>query len=438
MPVAYRALCGACSRQLDENDSLATLMWLGFPCAGRRRGCWETEGLTSCETIMQPPYKRALPAPAAMPGRKTVAGTDRVGDRMLPPLEDPAEALRFCRALASALERNPDGESPALTPAHFAAMMGQAEPSTGRPELSVIIPVFNEAENLPTLHARLSKALANLGMEYEIVLVDDGSQDESPEILRRMEAEDRRIVIVEFARNFGHQVAISAGLEHSRGRVVCIMDADLQDPPEVLHLFLAKWREGWDVVYAVRTERKEWWGKRLAYAAFYRLLQRVANIEIPLDAGDFCVMDRKVVDMLVRMPERNRFVRGIRSWVGFKQVGVPYERHARHAGAPKYTFSKLIYLALDGLVSFSHMPLRVITVLGFTVSLLSFLVALFYFIKKLTIGVGVAGFTTLVVSIFFLAGIQLMTIGVIGEYIGRISDEVKHRPLYVARRVTRR
>ena len=387
---------------------------------------------------MQPPYKRAPPALPAVQERKTVTSADRVGDRMLPPLEDPAEALRFCRVLASALERASDGERHALTPANFAAMMGQAEPSTGRPELSVIIPVFNEAENLPTLHGRLTRALVNLGMEYEIVLVDDGSQDQSPDILRRMEAEDQRIVIVEFARNFGHQVAISAGLEQSRGRVVCIMDADLQDPPEVLHTFLAKWREGWEVVYAIRTERKEWWGKRLAYAGFYRLLQRVANIDIPLDAGDFCVMDRRVVDLLVRMPERNRFVRGIRSWVGFKQIGVPYERHARHAGAPKYTFRKLLYLALDGLISFSHMPLRIITLLGFTVSFLSFLVALFYLVKKFTLGTGVPGFTTLVVSIFFLAGIQLVTIGVIGEYIGRISDEVKRRPLYVARRVTRR
>lgn len=367
-----------------------------------------------------------------------MTSADRVGDRMLPPLEDPAEALRFCRALASALERASDGERHALTPANFAAMMGQAEPSTGRPELSVIIPVFNEEENLLTLHGRLTRALVNLGMEYEIVLVDDGSQDQSPDILRRLEAEDQRIVIVEFARNFGHQVAISAGLEQSRGRVVCIMDADLQDPPEVLHTFLAKWREGWEVVYAIRTERKEWWGKRLAYAGFYRLLQRVANIDIPLDAGDFCVMDRRVVDLLVRMPERNRFVRGIRSWVGFKQIGVPYERHARHAGAPKYTFRKLLYLALDGLISFSHMPLRIITLLGFSVSFLSFLVALFYLVKKFTLGTGVPGFTTLVVSIFFLAGIQLVTIGVIGEYIGRISDEVKRRPLYVARRVTRR
>jgi dolichol-phosphate mannosyltransferase len=362
----------------------------------------------------------------------------RVGDRLLPPLEDPAEALRFCRAVASALEPTSDGETGAPTRTSAAAMMGQAAPLTGYPELSVIIPVFNEAENLATLYSRLTRALVNLGMSYEIILVDDGSQDQSPEMLRKMEAEDHRIVIVEFARNFGHQVAISAGLEHSRGRAVCIMDADLQDPPEVLHTFLAKWQEGWEVVYAVRTERKEWWGKRLAYAGFYRLLQRVANIEIPLDAGDFCVMDRKVVDLLVRMPERNRFVRGIRSWVGFKQIGVTYERQARHAGTPKYTLRKLLYLALDGLVSFSHMPLRIITLLGFTVSMLSFLVASFYIIKKITIGVGVAGFTTLVVSIFFLAGIQLMTIGVIGEYIGRISDEVKRRPLYVARRVTRR
>lgn len=364
--------------------------------------------------------------------------TDRVVGRLMPPVNDPDEALEFCRTLAAAMELASNAEGRRLQPAHLAAIMEQAGKALPLPMLSIVIPVFNEEENLPTLHARLTQTLTEQGLDYEVLFVDDGSQDQSPAILRRLEEEDRRIVVVEFARNFGHQVAISAGLEHSRGRVVCIMDADLQDPPEVLHKFLAKWQEGWEVVYAVRTERKEWWGKRLAYAGFYRLLQRVANIEIPLDAGDFCIMDRKVVDWLVRMPERNRFVRGIRSWVGFKQVGVPYERQARHAGKPKYTFRKLLYLALDGLISFSHMPLRIITVMGFTVSLLSFLVALFYLVKKFTIGVGVAGFTTLVVSIFFLAGIQLMTIGVIGEYIGRISDEVKHRPLYVARRVTRR
>jgi dolichol-phosphate mannosyltransferase len=214
------------------------------------------------------------------------------------------------------------------------------------------------------------------------------------------------------------------------------MDADLQDPPEVLPQFIAKWREGYDVVYAVREQRKEGWLLRAAYAIFYRTLQRVANIDIPLDAGDFCIMDRRVVDLLVGMPERNRFVRGIRSWIGLKQIGLAYERQSRHAGKPKYTFSRLIYLALDGLVSFSYLPLRVITLLGFSVSLLSIVLAIFYTIKKLFYGLTPPGFATLVVSIFFLAGIQLVTIGVIGEYVGRIFEEVKRRPLYVLRKVS--
>ncbi len=354
-----------------------------------------------------------------------------------PPVDDPEEALRFCRALSAVLQASAASDD-SISPIPRSGFVSAVPAAAPVPMLSIVIPVLNEEENLPDLYDRLTTVLNGFGFDYEIVFVDDGSQDQSPAILRRLEQQDTRVTVVEFARNFGHQVAISAGLEHSRGRAVCIMDADLQDPPEVLPRYLEKWREGWEVVYAVRTERKEWWGKRLAYSAFYRLLQSVANIQIPLDAGDFCIMDRRVVDLLVRMPERNRFVRGIRSWVGFKQIGVPYERHARHAGVPKYTFRRLLYLALDGLVSFSHMPLRVITLLGLTVSLLSFLVALIYVVKKITYGVGVPGFTTLVVSIFFLAGIQLMTIGVIGEYIGRISDEVKRRPLYVARRVTRR
>ncbi len=381
------------------------------------------------------------PSPQGQPAREKQPGAarpERTDRRLLPPLDDPAEAMKFCRALAKAMDRISDTQGRGSQPLQLAALMAQADEFWPPPMLSIVIPVFNEAENLPVLYARLTDALNRLGCDYEIVLVDDGSEDQSPDILRGLENKDRRIVVVEFARNFGHQVAISAGLEHSRGRAVCIMDADLQDPPEVLHTFLAKWQEGWEVVYAVRTDRKEWWGKRLAYAAFYQLLQRVANIDIPLDAGDFCIMDRRVVDELVGMPERNRFVRGIRSWVGFKQIGVTYERQARHAGSSKYTFRKLLYLALDGLISFSHMPLRIITIMGFTVSALSFMVAMFYVIKKMTLGIDAPGFTTLVVSIFFLAGIQLMTIGVIGEYIGRISDEVKRRPLYVARRVTRR
>lgn len=352
------------------------------------------------------------------------------------PTNDPAAALQFCQALAHFLTTT--AELPAKNQAQVHSPAGVAHAMhtpLPRPDLSVVIPVYNEEDNLAMLHTRLTTVLHSAGLDYEIVFVDDGSRDASLEHLYGLANADHHIVVVELARNFGHQVAISAGLDHARGNAVIVMDADLQDPPEVLPQFIAKWREGYDVVYAIRAQRKEGWLKRTAYAAFYRLLQRVANIEIPLDAGDFCIMDRRVVDLLVGMPERNRFVRGIRSWVGLRQVGLAYERHARHAGTPKYTFSRLIYLALDGLISFSYLPLRVITMLGFGVSLLSIVMAVFYAIKKLTVGLSPPGFATLVVSIFFLAGIQLITIGVIGEYVGRIFEEVKRRPLYVVRRV---
>jgi dolichol-phosphate mannosyltransferase len=206
----------------------------------------------------------------------------------------------------------------------------------------------------------------------------------------------------------------------------------------VLGKFIAKWREGHDVVYAIREQRKEGWFKRTAYALFYRLLQRVANIEIPLDAGDFCIMDRRVVDLLVKMPERNRFVRGIRSWVGLDQVGLPYERAARFAGRTNYSYGKLVTLALDGLVSFSYLPLRIISMVGIVVSVLSILLAVIYTIQKVFWGLSPPGFPTTIVAIFFLAGIQLITIGVIGEYVGRIFEEVKHRPLYIVRQVIRK
>ncbi len=304
------------------------------------------------------------------------------------------------------------------------------------PVISVVIPVFNEQENLPPLHDRLTQVLSQCEPAYELIFVDDGSRDRSVSLLRSLEACDPRVKVVELARNFGHQVAISAGLDHALGQGVIIMDADMQDPPEILPQFIAKWREGHDVVYAVREHRKESWFKRTAYALFYRLLQRIANIRIPLDAGDFCIMDKRVVEVLNGMPERNRFVRGIRSWVGLDQVGLAYERQARYAGESKYTFRRLLYLALDGLISFSFVPLRLISIAGFCVSIISFLLAVFYLIKKLTSGLSPPGFATLIVSLFFLAGIQLITIGVIGEYVGRIFEEVKRRPLYVLRRVT--
>lgn len=351
------------------------------------------------------------------------------------PTNDPQAALEFCRWLSEML---------AGAPAVAAPLPG---PLTGLestlafngivlPVLSVVIPVLNEEENLPVLYSRLSEVLKQTEPEYEVVFVDDGSRDGSLAFLHQLAEQDERVTVIELARNFGHQVAISAGIDHARGQGVIIMDADLQDPPEVLPRFIEKWREGHDVVYAIRTERKEGWFKRTAYALFYRLLQRIACIEIPLDAGDFCIMDRKVVDILVSMPERNRFVRGIRSWVGLDQVGVEYARQARYAGKPKFTLSRLMFLAMDGLISFSYIPLRMITLLGFGVSFVSILLAIGYTIQKLTRGLTPPGFATTVVAIFFLAGIQLITIGVIGEYVGRIFEEVKRRPLYVIRRVT--
>jgi polyisoprenyl-phosphate glycosyltransferase len=336
------------------------------------------------------------------------------------PTQDPDAALQFCNRLVKLLS----------------ATDGQSSDTQPRPaELSVVIPVFNEEGNLPVLHERLSSVLETAVADYEIVFVDDGSRDRSGEILRSFVVNGSPVTVVELARNFGHQVAISAGLDYAHGRAVIIMDADLQDPPEVLPQFIAKWREGYDVVYAIREKRKEGWLMELGYKSFYRLLRRIASIDIPLDAGDFCIMDRKVVDLLVAMPERNRFVRGIRTWVGFDQVGLAYERQARHFGKTKYSFSKLLYLALDGLVSFSYIPLRLITLAGFGISALSILIAIFYTIKKVLVGLDPPGFATLVVSIFFLAGVQLITLGVIGEYVGRIFEEVKHRPLYIVKRV---
>jgi dolichol-phosphate mannosyltransferase len=353
------------------------------------------------------------------------------------PTDDAEAALRFCQALARQLrsETTADVARRNSDYADFrAALSAQGAPV---PELSVVIPVYNEEENLGVLIDRLVNALEGASLDFEIVFVDDGSRDGSVQKLNEIGASDKRIVLIELARNFGHQVAITAGLDFARGKAIAVMDADLQDPPEVLPQFIAKWREGNEVVYAVRAARKEGWFKTTSYKIFYRLLRHVSNIDIPLDAGDFCLMDRRVVDLLKSMPERNRFVRGIRSWVGLRQVGVPFERQARHAGTSKYTVGRLMILALDGLISFSYVPLRIITFLGLGVSILAIGLAIFFFAKKLLYGLDPPGFATLIVSIFFLAGIQLITLGVIGEYVGRIFEEAKRRPLYVLRRLSR-
>lgn len=300
--------------------------------------------------------------------------------------------------------------------------------------ISLVFPVYNEEEVLPMLYERVRRALTQLPYEVEVILVNDGSRDRSLELMTRYHQEDSRFKIVDFSRNFGHQVAITAGMDAAGGDAVILMDADLQDPPELLPQFLKTWEDGYHVVYAVRKTRQEHALKQFAYRAFYRILQKISNIPIPLDSGDFCLMDRVVVDTIKSMDERHRFVRGLRSWVGFRQIGLEYDRDKRQAGEVKYTFSKLMKLALDGIFSFSYFPLQLASYTGFAVSGLSFFAIAVYLYKKLFVGHEPQGFPTLVTVVLFLGGIQLISLGVIGEYIGRIYDEVKRRPTYIVRR----
>jgi dolichol-phosphate mannosyltransferase len=305
-------------------------------------------------------------------------------------------------------------------------------------KVTTIIPCYNEQDVLPLLFERFTAAAESWGMDWDVVCVDDGSIDATWELLRRQSSCDSRWKALGLARNFGHQVAISAGLYHAEGDAVAIIDADLQDPPEVLGRFLGKWQEGYDVVYAIRTHRKESLFKRWCYALYYRTLVRLVAIQIPIDSGDFCVMDRRVVEVLKQMPERNRFVRGLRTWTGFHQIGLEYERQARAAGEVKYTFRKLIQLAFDGIFSFSLVPLKLSTWLGFAVSLFALLAIIFTLMQRLfaeafnSLGLKpVPGYATNVIVILFLGGIQLVCLGIIGEYLGRIFEEVKRRPLWV-------
>ncbi|MFB0946683.1 MAG: glycosyltransferase involved in cell wall biosynthesis [Oceanospirillaceae bacterium] len=305
--------------------------------------------------------------------------------------------------------------------------------------ISIVIPIYNEEENIDNLYARLTVSAPSWNDDYEILLVDDGSKDNSLAMMRAYAEKDSHVRVIKLSRNFGHQPAISAGIQEAKGDAVVIMDGDLQDPPEELYRFLDKWREGYDVVYAVRTKRKEGFFKKVAYKTFYRMLAWISDIEIPLDSGDFCVMDRKVVNTIVHeMPEQVRFVRGLRAYAGFKQIGVTYERAERAAGEVKYTFKKLVELALDGLFGFSNFPLRMATYLGFLIAIPSFLVGIFFVLHRL-IGFKVFGHSpeetpgtaTLAVGMYFLGGVILIILGILGEYIGRIYIEVKRRPFFV-------
>ncbi|HEY1381737.1 MAG TPA: glycosyltransferase family 2 protein [Gemmataceae bacterium] len=299
--------------------------------------------------------------------------------------------------------------------------------------MSVVVPLFNEEENLAALHGRLTAVLEKLGRPYEIVFIDDGSRDSTPELIDAAHQTDPHLSVVHLSRNFGHQPAVSAGLEHARGRAVVVMDGDLQDPPELLPEMVARWRAGADVAYAVRRKRKEHSLKRACYYAFYRLLGAISDLHIPLDSGDFCLMDRKVVDALNDLPERMRFVRGLRSFVGFRQVGVEYERSAREAGEPKYTFRKLVGLAADGLISFSGYPLRLVTQLGLATVAVTAAIGAWVVVDALANQTAPRGWASTMVVVLFMGSVQLISLGIVGEYIRLIFLETKRRPTYIAR-----
>lgn len=301
-----------------------------------------------------------------------------------------------------------------------------------KPVFTVVAPVFNEAEILPEFYRRVCAAMDTTGQPWELILVDDGSQDGSTEKIRQLAEADHRVRPVIFARNFGHQIAVTAGLDYSRGEVVAIIDSDLQDPPELILQMIQKWREGYEVVYAVREEREgESWFKLFTASLFYRLIFRITEVKIPLDTGDFRLMDRKVVNVLNQMRERYRFLRGMSAWVGFKQVGVPYKRAARFAGSTKYPFRKMLKLALNAITGFSYFPLQLATYLGFGTAGLSIIMIPVVIIMRAITKEQFLGQATTLVAVLFFGGVQLISLGILGEYLGRVYDEVKHRPLYI-------
>lgn len=316
-------------------------------------------------------------------------------------------------------------------------------PSQWGPDLiktvSIVIPCYNESEVIAATHGELDRCLgASQNFNFEFVYVDDGSRDNTVAILRDLRKHDNRIRLVRFSRNFGHQAAVSAGIDHAFGDAVAIMDADLQDPPEVLLGMLEKWREGFEVVYGVRRKRKEGLFKRACYRLFYRIWKRMADIEVPADSGDFCVMDRQVADVLRELPENGRFLRGLRAWAGFRQHGFEYERAARHAGEPKYSFVRLVRLAASGIFNFSDVPLRFISLAGFVTSAGAIVGAVLLLLQRLfaihIFGYApqdMPGYTSLFLALQFFSGIQLLSLGVIGEYVARMYGEVKRRPVYI-------
>ena len=300
----------------------------------------------------------------------------------------------------------------------------------------MVVPCLNEEDAIAECHRRLSEVLRGLDLWYEVIYVDDGSRDLTPAKLAALHASDPNVAVIELSRNFGHQPAVTAGLEAARGEVVVIMDADLQDPPEVIARMLEKWAEGYEVVYGVRASRQGESGLKLWSAkVFYRLINKLSDVEIPVDSGDFRLLDRKAVEAMKSMPERHRLLRGMCSWIGFRQCGVSYARAPRVAGATKYPIRKMVKLALDGIASFSTFPLRVLALIGVASAVLALLGIVYALVVRLFTHSWVAGWTISFIGLLFLGGLQMISIGIVGEYVGRIYTEAKHRPLYIARSV---
>lgn len=321
-------------------------------------------------------------------------------------------------------------------------MIQQQTPShkVDNPKISFVIPFLNEGECVLQIYERVSNFAKSLGIQYELICVNDGSTDNTMQLLRQLHHKDPRVKVVSFSRNFGHQIAVTAGLRYATGNCVVVMDADLQDPPEAVQDMLAKWRQGYHVVYGIRRNRQEGLIKRACYAAFYRLLQKTSFLRIPLDAGDFCLMDRCVIDQMKKFSEDSPFVRGLRSWVGFEQTGVEYDRQARTADKSKYSFPALFRLAIDGMFSFSYLAIRLATWFGLIITVLSIAYGLLITVLWVLVKFGwlhlekaPAGWTSLIVCLFFLLGVQFIFMGILGEYVGRIFVQVKSRPLFVVK-----
>lgn len=304
-----------------------------------------------------------------------------------------------------------------------------------RPVYSIVAPVFNEEETLPHFYERIIEIMDKVGAPFELVLVNDGSRDGSFTVMRTLHERDPRVRVVDFSRNFGHQIAISAGLDYAQGQAVIIIDSDLQDPPEVIPELIERWKAGAEVVYAQRATRKgETKFKLITASAFYRLIGRITSVNIPRNVGDFRLMDRRVVDALVSMREHHRFMRGLSAWVGFRQEAVLYNRHERYAGTTKYPLSKMIRFSMDAITSFSHLPLQLATTFGFVLAGISLIGIVVAIIVRLFTG-AIVGQATTLIMVLFMGGIQMIFLGIIGEYLGRIYDEVRARPLYIVHHV---